>query len=324
MIGTRGIVRLAVCILVAMAAAVIFDVIPCAAQNTPEAGYELDENTGVKRPYLGQKPPGMTPELFAEGVISGKGHTHGSPAVSSDARMIYWDEREHEGSHHEIYYSRYIDSVWTRPRKVPFTKRWDGETPVLSPQGDRLFFNSRRPVSENTDSGRERVWYVEIEGDTAWSEPKQVSGAVNDDVLHWQVSLDTKGNLYFGSERSGSLGLDDIFCSAYEDGEYREAQNVGRPVNTEQHESTPFIDPDGRYLLFVRRISGKDCIHISYRGKKGVWSAPVNLTEKHPAFYGTCPRVTPDGKYVFFNRYENRRANVYWVDAKVIEVAETR
>ena len=278
----------------------------------------------LKGPYLGQKPPGMVPVLFAQGLISGKGHTHGSPAVSSDLKMIYWDEREHENSHHKIYYSRYMDNVWTKPRSVPFTEKWDGETPVLSPKEDKLFFNSRRPTVENPHSRRERIWYVEIKGDAAWSEPKPVSDAINNDAVHWQVSLDKEGNLYFGSERSGSLGLDDIFYSAYEDGKYLTTKNVGQPINSEYHESTPFVDPDGRYLLFVRRIARKDCILISYKSNSGGWSAPINLTEKYPEFYGTCPRVTPDGKYIFFNRYENRRANVYWVDAGVIQSLKTK
>ena len=280
---------------------------------------QAEKIPGLTGPYLGQKPPGMEPEIFAPGIVSGKGHTHGSPAVSHDLRMIYWDEREHENTHHKIYYSRYVSGCWTIPQSMSFTDKWDGDTPVLSPNGHRLFFNSRRPTLENPDSKRERIWYVEVRGDTEWSEPKPVSLAVNNDFLHWQVSLDKEENMYFGSERSGSLGLDDIFYSAYEDGEYCETQNLGKPVNSKYHESTPFVDPDGKYLLFVRRIARKDCIHISHKSENGKWSAPINLTEKYPDFYGTCPRVTPDGKYIFINRYENRCANIYWFDAKVID-----
>lgn len=274
-----------------------------------------DDFPVLEGPYLGQKQPGMTPQLFAEGIISGKGHTHGSPAVSPDLKTIYWDEQENEGSHRKIYYSRLLDNRWTQPQFVPFTEAWDGDTPVLSPDGQTLFFNSRRPLKDNPDLDRERIWFVTISADNDFSDPQPVSEAINGDALHWQISIDRAGNFYFGSEREGSLGLDDIFYAALENGEYVKVENVGRPINSENHESTPFIDPDGRYLLFVRRLD----IFISCKQENGSWGAPVNLSEKYPDFYGTCPRVTPDGKYIFINRYENRRANVYWVDAEIIE-----
>jgi len=37
-------------------------------------------------PYLGQKPPGMTPEIFAPGVVSSEHQEHSSLAFSPDGR----------------------------------------------------------------------------------------------------------------------------------------------------------------------------------------------------------------------------------------------
>ena len=68
---------------------------------------------------MGQKPPGTIPELFAPGVVSGKGHTHGAIAVSPRLDTIYWDEwdeRKHpENIHHEVSVSRLIGGQWTAP-----------------------------------------------------------------------------------------------------------------------------------------------------------------------------------------------------------------
>jgi hypothetical protein len=61
---------------------------------------------------------------------------------------------------------------------------------------------------------------------------------------------------------------------------------------------------------------------VARKDAEGKWTCVRNITEAHPDFHGTCPRVTPDGQYVFFNRYENGQANVYWVSADVLSSKE--
>ena len=48
-----------------------------------------DNLTVLKGPYLGQKPPGKTPELFAVGTITTEYHEHSSPEFSPDAKEVY-------------------------------------------------------------------------------------------------------------------------------------------------------------------------------------------------------------------------------------------
>ena len=94
---------------------------------------------------------------------------------------------------------------------------------------------------------------------------------------------------------------------------------MGKSINTELHESTPFIEPNGKYILYVSIIEKKDCILIAYKNNDGSWNEPINITNIYPEIFGTCPRVTPDKKNIFFNRYENKTANVYWVSSQVID-----
>ncbi len=48
----------------------------------------------LRGPYLGQKPPGMTPVILALGVISTGYHEDGGPAFTPDLSEIYfpWSE----------------------------------------------------------------------------------------------------------------------------------------------------------------------------------------------------------------------------------------
>jgi Tol biopolymer transport system component len=62
---------------------------------------------------------------------------------------------------------------------------------------------------------------------------------------------------------------------------------------------------------------------ISFKGKDGSWSEPRNLSEKlKTEGSDSMARVTPDGKYLFFqsNRSDSGVSRgLYWVDARVIE-----
>ncbi|QMU66603.1 MAG: hypothetical protein GKR88_00890 [Flavobacteriaceae bacterium] len=48
----------------------------------------------------------------------------------------------------------------------------------------------------------------------------------------------------------------------------------------------------------------------------------MNLgSEVNSNFAETCPSITPDGKYLFFGRYNEKRelSNFYWVSTEIIE-----
>ena len=63
-------------------------------------------------------------------------------------------------------------------------------------------------------------------------------------------------------------------------------------------------------------------IYVYFKKADGTWSKPINLGESVNSNVGeTVPSVTPDGKYLFFSRYneEGGLSNLYWVSTQVIE-----
>ncbi|TSA27011.1 MAG: hypothetical protein D4R67_06875 [Bacteroidetes bacterium] len=78
----------------------------------------------------------------------------------------------------------------------------------------------------------------------------------------------------------------------------------------------PFISPDEKFMLF----DFKGDIYISYREDDG-WGEPQKLNGSiDTEFPETCPTLSPDGKYLFFSRYNepNNASNIYWVEADFI------
>jgi hypothetical protein len=276
-------------------------------------------------PYLGQKPPGMTPELFAPGIIARIEEHQNCLTLSPDGKEIYWGRYYKEKKINKILMTKYENGRWTRPQFASFLggTNDNDDAPFISPDGKRLLFNSRRPLDENDTTNTERIWVVEKIG-SSWTEPKPLLKSLINFRFHMQFSVSENGSLYFHSRNNGTQGSSDIFCSRYARNEYTTPEKLGPNINTEYFEMTPFIAPDESYLIIVRNRTpygyGLTDLYISYRRDDGGWTEAINLGEAvNTKFNESCPIVSPDGKYLFFNSDRNGKSDIYWVDAKIIE-----
>jgi len=270
---------------------------------------------------LGMDLPGRTPTRFAPGVVRSD---HSSPTLSPDGKEIYWAQPREQDAPRQVLFARLVDGTWSAPALTAFTAVEDGDCPVLSPDGKTLYFNSTRPLPGQESGRRERVWFVTRE-EGGWSDPAPVAPSVNAGHLHWQTSVDRGGNLYFGSERRGSLGRDDIFVAPRSASGPGDPRPMPAPINTASHESMPFIGPDGDYLLFVRAHYGAGepphptGLLASFRRDDGTWTEPVRVPlEGEPGKDAACPFVSRDGRLLFFLVLNQREKSVYWVDASVV------
>jgi ankyrin repeat protein len=256
----------------------------------------------LRGPWLGQTEPGDSPERFALGIVSGHGFNseHSPAAFSPDGTEVYWT-RAFRGP---ILLSRLEDGRWTRPRPAPFVSEYGEGEPIFSPDGERLYFLSMRPLEPGAEPGKENIWYVARERD-GWSEPQPLGPAVNDFDHHWLFSISEAGTLYFSSVREGGYGGRDIYRSRRVDGVHQPPENLGPVINTDGNEHTPFIAPDGSYLIFASTAHGptEGMFHfvISYREPDGGWSTPEALDHiTAPVDDPLCPLITADGKFMFF------------------------
>jgi hypothetical protein len=58
----------------------------------------------LKGPYLGQKPPGMTAEIFAPGIISTENFGEAGGAFAKNGSIFLFNRRTPPESHKTIYY----------------------------------------------------------------------------------------------------------------------------------------------------------------------------------------------------------------------------
>jgi ankyrin repeat protein len=279
----------------------------------------------LKGDYLGQKPPGATPELFAPGIVSSIWGLHSTAVFSPDGNEVYWAPMMTFPG--EIYsrggllMMKRAKGRWTPPSWASFSgPKGEDDVPFFSADGKRLYFLSRRPLPGETQLGGEKIWFVD-RTPAGWTEPALLDPNVNAVNKHWEFSLDLKGNVYFAGRPPDSRGLSDIYLARFVGGKYERPVNLGDPFNTAEIEDTPFIAPDGSYLLFQRQFD----LWVSFRGPDGAWGAPVSLgPEVNSPSIELCPIVTADGKYLFFLSQRDGESHAYWVSAKIIDDLKAR
>jgi ankyrin repeat protein len=262
----------------------------------------------LEGPYMGQQPSGNDPVIFLPGIVSGHDRAHSSIAFSPDGTEAYWTEMiPPEG---RVAVMRLVNGRWTYPVAADLDR-----DPSFSPDGKRLYFIRTRPFREGEVPGgdpdvKEEYWYRE-KTDAGWSDPRSVGDAVNKLGVHWPCSVDKEGNLYF------SEFADSMYVSRLIDGVYQKPVSLREYLGNESFVGrSPFMSPEGDYLLF----SSDEGLCIAFKKLDGSWTDRISLGDTINASHENgSPRITPDGKYMFFLSAGNGRPwGIYWVSTSFI------
>jgi hypothetical protein len=165
-----------------------------------------------------------------------------------------------------------------------------------------------------------------VVSDAAWSEPINVGAPINSSFLEQSPFLtDHRRSLYFSSNRTGSIGLTDLWVShrACDDCPWETPINLGPAVNTTNGEAGPSLSVDGHLLFFnSTRATGRGMndIYMSWRPDPNDdqgWEAPILLgTEVSTAAWEHTPfyvQTGADAGTLYFTRgVTNGVANDIW------------
>jgi len=297
----------------------------------------------LKGSYLGQEPPGMTPEVFAPGIIS-RGFHELSPRFSPDGSEFFYIMSDRNYSLYVIVTTHMENGVWTPPEVAPFSGDYTNNGISYAQGGNTLAFSSKRPIdNRNRENGFAYIWIVERH-DGIWGTPECLEYLSETRTNDMCPSISKIGNMYF--QRQTEAGKGDIYMSRKTGGTYSKPQKVEYPVSSDHNDGRPYIAPDESYILFQSSRPGgfgSHDIYVCYRNEDGVWSPAINLGEEiNSPSSDFGPFVSWDGKYLFFTCYRplpvdmlrkrsyselmelynspaNGYATIYWVDAGIIE-----
>jgi len=270
----------------------------------------------LRGPYLGQQPPVVGAEVVAAGILRPADGFHSSVVFSAAGDQACWTAMG--GT---TYCSRRVDERWTSPERLPFDPEFGVGEPMFAEDDRRLYFLSRRPLPHDPVE-RERIWYVE-RAQSGWSTPRVIDEVVAAHPTHWQFSFTADGDLYFTSEAAGVRGAQDIYVARKRGNTFATPVSAGDRVNSDLREFCPFVAPDESYLMFARTVPekhGRSDLFISFRGRDGTWTEPVNMGDTVNSLHNeVSPVVTPDGRYLFFLRVSGDVNDVYWTHASIID-----
>lgn len=266
-------------------------------------------------PYLGQKPPGRKPMVFAPGIVSTDEYKEFGCTFSPNGKEIYFTRGSIEHRQNTIMVCRWEDGRWSLPEPAPFSGLYYDDEPHISVDGKLLFFGSERPkpvVSER----KYGLWIMERSGDH-W-EVSQYYG------LGMNVTSALNRNIYY------TVRLSDndwgIVRACFSNDGYREAELLEGGPESPYFDAHPCVSPDESFLIFDSKrpgaVGGEGDIdlYICFRDEKGVWGEAIHMgdtinthQEEHVA------SLSPDGQYLFFARGKPERWDIYWVDAAFIK-----
>ncbi|MBT3750254.1 MAG: hypothetical protein HOG34_14835 [Bacteroidetes bacterium] len=311
--------------------------------------YEVEKETEEQFPeltgkYLGQKEPGLKPEIFAPNIVS-TGMAEINAAFSPDFKEFYFSISMPNG---KFVIMKMINdgTQWTKPEVASFSGKYSDADPFISYDGKWLYFISRRPIESTSSAKRDwDIWRAQRDGDQ-WLEPERLPSGINSEADETYPSLTQDGKLYFSSSRIGKNNKDIYYAEKHEDS-FSNPMRLNDTIN-KYWEGDIFISPKEDYMIFAShgRDSGSG-LYITFN-QEGQWSVPQRMSEEiNVTGREFCPIVSPDGKYFFFTsnqpvktnelpekltyklikdafaqsyNYPQRGKNdVYWVDSKIID-----
>ncbi len=272
----------------------ILIILPLAVLTMSSNSYSQDDFPAIEERYLGQKPPGLIPELFAPGIASTEEYRETVVTFSPDMKELSFTRSGGKYKKPTLFVMQNKNNRWCR-KSIPLT---------------------------DTNKYAEKF-------NPSLSEMKNLE--VFKDIPITGFTVSAKGTYYFYFIDFERGGIGHMSYSRLINGKYEKPQKMNKEINTGRYIAHPFIAPDESYLMWDAEKEDENTpdTYISFRQKDGSWGAAMNMGDKiNTAAYEQRPRVTPDGKYLFFWRGEEKVredgsnywvGNPHWVDIQIID-----
>ncbi len=233
------------------------------------------------------------------------------PVLTADQQNIIFTRRLGNGPEHDedlVMSKKGRDGKFGIPESLSenINTMLNEGTCTISADGRKLIFTS----CEGRQGFGSCDLYESIKTGNEWSKPKNLGPMINSNEWESQPSLSADGRtLYFVSDRRGGLGRRDIWVSHLDDNDqWTKASNLGRSINSQFDEISPFIHVNNQVLYFASNgLTGFGGYDIFYTEKNpdGNWGKPVNVgrpINNHQDQFSLF--ITADGKKGYYSHEE--------------------
>jgi Tol biopolymer transport system component len=261
-------------------------------------------------PYLGQKPPGLVPKVFAPGFISTTAEEY-HICFSPDGNEIYFSRYTAADDSNTLWVTRQADGMWTSPVRAEFTGPYFNIEAFITRDNRSMYFVSQRGTSNIG------IWTM-TRTVSGWSAPVKLGQPLSA-AIKMGPSLSENGNLYF-TEVSNNSGR--FFLAQNQDGRFATPVPLSPTVNAYTLMGHAFVAPDESWLVFDAEAdmpqSDGGVLFVTFKGQGGDWLTPIRLNLANKGSNEYCPTISPDGKYLFFARHNGTHDDIWWVDSRAV------
>lgn len=269
------------------------------------------------------------------------------PSITADGQTLMFTRQPKmsmnsnllELNQEDFYISNFRDKIWQPATNAgaPLNTNQNEGAQTLSSDGSYMYFTAcNRP-----DGLGSCDIYFSAFKEGKWSIPYNLGPPVNTPYWETQPSISADGKtLFFSSSRPGGIGGKDLWVSTLnEKNLWTSPKNMGKTINTDGDEMSPFIHFDGRTLYFAsdgRVGMGGFDIFFTRMNDDSTWTEPQNLGYPINTFndemglviesngqkaYFSAIRDKSKGKDIFsFDLYESARPNpVSYLKGKVYD-----
>ncbi|MEO1052258.1 MAG: hypothetical protein AAFX87_16620 [Bacteroidota bacterium] len=264
--------------------------------------------------YLDTDYPGLTPELYAEGIINVEGRFQQNLTMSPDGKEYFITQTDSAIWRYERILQvkssgegQYELDTPQFVKDFKYENEWFIGEPMISHDNNSLFFVADFPPN---------LWQTKRTKNGGWSSPTKMP--VSTEKGDWYAMTTKNGNLYFTN------GI--AYQCIPKNGEYLTKEKMDTPFNTKDVRD-PVISPNEDYMIFALERPdgyGQSDLYVSFKDKQGNWSkAHILSVSINTEALEFAPYISPDEKFLFFSRrdqWQNAKySNVYWVSLEAIE-----
>ena len=205
------------------------------------------------------------------------------------------------------------DGTWSKPEIASFSGVYHEGYPKMSPDGERIYFYSKRPFKEGGRVRKDSQIFFVKRRNNGWSKPIRLIIPEGLGIGNYPSHFGKDGCFYVRSK----MGKQDykIFKGYIIGNKFESVVQMDKPVT---------FDPREEYLIqnIVDWKTIGITFEIAFKKKDGSWTRSrsmgdtINTNQTQSRF----PGFSPDGKYFFFSSYRSGYEKIYWVSREFFEV----
>ena len=240
----------------------------------------------------------VKPQVFLSGLVS-TGMNERDITLSPDGNELFFTATTPNQQQSCIFYSKKTKNAWSKPEKASFSGIHPDLEPMFSPDGQTLYYASRRRDSVHLPLQADI--YIVKRTEKGWSKEEKLP--FNTSVDEYFPSVNRAGDIFFTGIYDMDATGENIYVARKTETGYAAPQKLSEAINSTNHEFNAFMHPDENFIIFTRfgqkGDKGGGDLYISYQNN-GTWSEALPLESANSSALDYCPFVDIQTNTLYF------------------------